>query len=159
MRPAISLHIDTVLPDSSNGNNLCPASAKSEARYWRIGNIVAQQSPSVRLFCCKLSCTTPFMVVVMGREKSRAASTCAVTPTLSQLPPIQTLACLIGGSITRGAGTMSLYRLAILSGDTSRLCACTVTQYQTITAPSYAAAMAVARSQYNAIVVGWRAAR
>lgn len=50
---------------------------------------------------------------------------------------------------------MAIYRLALLVGDATRLSACTVSEYKSISAPSYKTALAIAKNQ-NAIVIGWR---
>ncbi len=48
-----------------------------------------------------------------------------------------------------------LYRIAILSGDTARLSACTVQRFTELSASSYQAAVAQAL-RLNGLVIGWR---
>lgn len=51
---------------------------------------------------------------------------------------------------------MAVYRLAVLTGNSTRLSDCSVSHYRTITANSYRNAVAIAGG-LNALVISWRA--
>ncbi len=57
---------------------------------------------------------------------------------------------------TRSPPFMAIYRLAVLTGNTTRLSNCTVIDHKTIQATSYRNAVAMALS-LNALVISWRA--
>lgn len=50
---------------------------------------------------------------------------------------------------------MTAYRLAVFTGNSTRLSACYIHHYQELTACSYSAAVAQA-NRLNALVIGWR---
>lgn len=51
-----------------------------------------------------------------------------------------------------------VYRIAILTGDTARLTACSAHHYTELTARSYKAAV-VQALRLNGLVIGWRQAK
>lgn len=130
------------------------ASAKSGARYWRIGTNRRNSSRTCGFFVACIPASA-FYGSCGGAGEIRGGLPIDRYANPITTASISTIGVVNGGSDSIGAYLMALYRLAVLSGTGANLCTYTIHSYRTITATSYKAARQIAAFE-GALVIGWR---
>ena len=109
-----------------------------------------------RFFCAQH--TYPFMAGLLGASKDAPVSLNAGYANPDNSATIPDIGMSHGGSKIQGAPPMAITcRLALIEGNTSRLCTCRVRSYITLSFNSHRQARKEAH-RLNAVVCGWNTA-
>ncbi|WP_187300027.1 hypothetical protein [Endozoicomonas montiporae] len=147
-----------VLPAIKRCANVNSVPAKSGTRTLTPVFSKAQQSPAERLFCCVLLQHTHVMTGLKGLPSGRPVSFEAGGENPFSPVAISVFSHWVTGSKLKGDCPMATYRLALLEGQSPRLCDRRVRGYITLSFNSRNAARKEAH-RLNAVVCGWNTGR